>query len=155
MLIGNTWIKGAWLRILNAFAVVPAATAFVTFPETLQLNNKEQGFIVGFQQLGGSSAGGILNFQITFDGKAAHEGFFRSSTDTIEARIGNRQPTTMGMPLLDVPPDTEIGMRARFQTGVGVNMFLDLYVISYYIEEQEDVKAPTCFTTSGNPLDCV
>ena len=154
MLIGNTWIKNAKLRILNGFVIVPATPTWITFGETLQLNHDEEGITVGFQQLLASSANGVLEMQILYNHTAAHEGYFRTSTDNgpdMEVRIGNQQPTTMPMPMLDVPPSTLIGMRARFNPGTGVNLYLDLYVVTYYRSEQAWLK-PECFPTDQQPM---
>lgn len=155
MLIGNTWVKGARLRILNAFVSVPAATTWIMMPQTLVLNNEERAFIVGLTQVQSGAAGALLNSQITYDGTACHEGWFRSAKDqgAQGAFIGNQQPTTVIMPRLDVPPDTEIGLRVRHEIGGISNQYLDLFVVSYYMRDQ-DRAAPVCFPPSAWPLPC-
>lgn len=156
MLIGNTWVKGARLRILNTFVSVPAATTWVAMPQTLVLNNEEQAFIVGLVQVFSAAAGALQNTQITYDGAACHEGVFRSSKDSGANMLilqGNQQPTTLAMPYLDVPPDTEIGLRVRHELGGVSNSYMDLYVVSYYMRDQ-DQAAPVCFPPSAWPLPC-
>ena len=159
MLIGNTWVKGARLRILNcALLPAPAAGAWGVAPQTLILNNEEHAFIVGLQMIFTACAGGMLEAQVLYDGTAAHEGFFRSVTDAGANAItlrGNQQPTTMAMPFLDVPRDTEIGLRARWGIGCagGANVYYDLYIVSYYMRDQ-DQAAPVCFPPSAWPLPC-
>lgn len=156
MLIGNTWVKGARLRILNTFVSVPAATTWVAMPQTLVLNNEEQAFIVGLTQVFSAAAGALLNTQITYDGTVCHEGVFRSSKDTganTLALQGNQQPANLIMPYIDVPPDTEIGLRVRHELGGISNQYLDLFVISYYMRDQ-DQAAPVCFPPSAWPLPC-
>ena len=159
MLIGNMWIEKARLRILNLFLLVPAGGAWGVFPQTIVLSNEERAFIVGFQQLYSACAGGILGTQILFNGTTAHDGFFRASTDTGANTLvlqGNQQPTTMGMPPIDVPPDTEIGVRVRFEAGCagGANAYYDLYIVSYYPVDQKVVMPPVCFPGAVQPDVC-
>jgi len=157
MLIGNTWIENARLRILNGFQAIAATPVWATFGQTLVLNQDEEGIIVGFQQLVSASAGGVLEMQILFNDTACHEGYFRSNTDNVAGSgvtVGNRQPTQMAMPFLDVPPGTEIGLRARFLPGVGVNLYLDLYVVAFHRAEQEFL-APICFPSDQKPMPAV
>ena len=157
MLIGNTWVKGARLRILNAFVAVPASPVWINFPQTLVLNNEERAFTVGLSIVFTKAAGGLLEIQLLYDGTAAHEGFFHVCTDVadnMDTKLSNQQPTTMPMPFLDVPPDTEIGLRSRFMPGGGVNCYLDLFVVSYYMKDQEPAAGPVCYPPSGWALPC-
>lgn len=159
MLIGGRWLNKARLRILNGELACPAGGAWGVFPQTLVLSNDERAFVVGLQQLFSTCAGGVVETQILFNGTTAHDGFFRSSTDTgLNTLIlqGNQQPTTVKMPAIDVPPDTEIGMRARFGVGCGggANVYMDLYVITYYLTDQKTGLAPVCFPDADRPGLC-
>jgi len=155
MQIGNLWVKNARLRILNGLVAVPGTPAWIAFPQTLFLDNEEHAIIVGLQQLFTASAGGVINLQILFNGTTAHDGYIRSCTDaTSSLLIGNQQPTCMPFPPIDVPPDTEIGMRAQFMPGVGVNLYMDLYLVSYYMADQEVAMKPVCFPGAGDPDIC-
>ena len=159
MLIANRWIDKARLRILNCLLLVPAGGAWGTFPQTIVLSNKERGIIYGLQQLFTACTGGVLDTQILFNGTTAHDGFFRSSTDpglnTLVLQ-GNQQPTTVTMPAVDVPPGTEIGLRSRFGIGCGggANVYMDLYLISYYMADQSVPFAPVCFPDADRPAVC-
>jgi len=142
---------------LNAFVSVPAATTWVDMPETLVLNNDERAIVVGLTQVFSAAAGALLNVQITYDGAACHEGWFRASKDSGANMLilqGNQQPTTLAMPLLDVPPDTEIGLRVRHELGGVSNQYLDLFVVSYYMRDQDPAAGPVCYPPSGWPLPC-
>ena len=159
MLIGNTWIEKARLRILNGFVLFPANPVWVAFPQTIVLGNKECGIIVGLQQLFSSVAIGLTNVQILFNGTTAHDGFFRTSCDNGGNTLvmqGNQQPTTVTMPPVDVLPDTEISLRGRFQAGLGGggNVSMDLYLISYYMADQSFPFAPVCFPDADRPVAC-
>lgn len=159
MLIGNTWIEKARLRILNCLLAIPAGGAWGVFPQTIVLSNKEHGIIFGLQQVFSACAGGVLDTQILFNGTTAHDGFFRSSTDTgLNTLIlqGNQQPTTVTMPAVDVPPDTEIALRSRFRVGCagGANVYMDLYLVSYYMADQAFPFSPVCFPGTDRPAVC-
>jgi len=126
-------------------------------PQTLILNNEERGIVVGLTQVFSAAAGALSNIQITYDGAACHEGWFRASKDTGANTLvlqGNQQPTTLIMPLLDVPPDTEIGLRVRHELGGISNSYIDLFVIAYYMKDQDPAAGPVCYPPSGWPLPC-
>lgn len=147
MIINGFWFDNARLRILNGYQVIPATPTWATFPDTLQLGEDEMGICVGFQQHSSSSAGGILELQILYNDTAAHEGYFRTSTTNAVneyVRIGNQQPTTMPMVNMYVPPSTLIGLRARFAVAGGVNLYLDLYVVTWYRQDTPKMM-PVCF----------
>jgi len=159
MLIGNTWIEKARLRILNGFQLAPAGGAWGVFAQNIVLGNKEYGIICGLQQIFSACAGGLVETQILFNGTTAHDGFFRSSIDSGANMLilqGNQQPTTVIMPAVDVPPDTEIGLRSRFTIGCagGANIYMDLYLISYYMADQKVPFAPVCAPGTDRPDVC-
>jgi hypothetical protein len=159
MLICNTWIEKARLRILNTNMLGPAAGAWGVMPQTIVLSSKEHGIMLGLQQLYTACAGGVLDAQILLNGTTAHDGFFRSSTDAGANALtlqGNQQPTTVSMPPIDVPPDTEIGLRIRWGVGCagGANVYMDLYVITYYMTDQKLPFAPGCFPGIDRPAVC-
>lgn len=154
MLIGNTWIENAKLRILNGLVTVPPAPAWVTFPQTLQLNLDEEAIIVGFQHLASVCRGVRTELQILYNGTACHEAFVQTSLDNplaMDILIGNRQPVTMPAPTLDVKPNTLIGLRARLSAGLGCLLYLDLYVVTFYRSEVREL-APMCFPTDQSPM---
>lgn len=150
MLIGNMWINNARLRILNTVVAFPAGPGWIAFPGAIVLGNEEHGIIVGLQQLFSSVAIGLTNMQILFNGTTAHDGFFRTSCDNGGNTLimqGNQQPTSVEMPPIDVAPDTEISLRGRFQAGLGGggNVYMDLYLVSYYMRGQKLPFRPVCF----------
>lgn len=159
MLIGNTWVEKARLRILNGFVLGPAGGAWGLMPQTMVLSNEERGILIGLQLVFTACAGGLLETQILLNGTTAHDGFFRSSTDSGANTLvlqGNQQPTTVTMPPIDVPPDTELGLRSRWAVGCGggANIYMDLYVVTYYMTDQKASFASVCFPGTDRPVVC-
>lgn len=143
MLIGNRWVKKTRLKILNGFLAVTPAWA--TYAGQINTNLSERAYLVGFHQLYSSAAGTMLQLQILFDGQPAHQGFFRAGIEPADRYQANIQPTSMRMPCLDVPPNTEVTVRGNIAFGANHNSYVDLYAVVYYLKDWEDALPAVCF----------
>jgi len=146
MLIGNRWVKKTRLKILNS--TVGVTPAWIPFPGAIQTNLSERGLLVGFTHFFSAAAGMMIQFQILFDGQPAHQGFFRAAGEFAQPLyMSNQQPTTMLMPHLDVPENTEVTVRAQVPIGAGFNSYIDLYVVTYYVKDWDAALPAVCFPT--------
>jgi len=147
MLIGNRWVENTRLKILNTDAVIGAA--WQTFPGHIVTNLSERGFLWSLTHTGQTALGTSLQeWQILFDGHPPHQGFFRSDIDNSVARTNSQQPTTMPMPPLDVPPNTEVTIRGRRVAGaVNWVSMTNLYIIVYYMKDWDAALPAVCFPT--------
>jgi len=149
MLIGNRWVENTRLKILNGFLAVTGVWA--DYAGALNTNLSERAFLVGFHQLYSSAAGTLVNLQILFDGQPAHQGFFRAGLEPADRYQANIQPTSMGMPHLDVPSNAEVSIRGQLAFGANHNSYIDLYAVVYYIKDWERAEQAVCFPSDVVP----
>jgi hypothetical protein len=151
MLVGNRWVERTRLKILNG-QLLPVGAAWADVVGAIQTNLSERGFLVGFSVLYGAAGASRVDFQIVFDGQPAHQGFFRANFEPVApVWMGNFQPTTMSMPHLDIPENTEVTVRARVAAGGGFNLFLDLCAVVYYVKDWDAAVPAVCFPTDVVP----